>query len=362
MVPPKLVGTQSPANPEEPLQLRSGEASRLSGYVPVFIVTGFLGSGKTTLLRRLLRGTVGERSAVFVNEFGEVGLDHHLIKGLDEDAVLIGGGCVCCTRRNDLVKALRELLDDLERGRAPQVDRVIIETTGLADPAPIMFTILTDPVLQHHFRIERVVVTVDAVNGQLHLDRHDQSVKQVVVADDLIITKVDLVGGEQVEALASRLRRLSPSARISTAVYGEIDLEEFFTPRERQVDPLAIQQLNGQSGGEGSIRSISLSFDGPLDWAAFTIWLSMLLHARGEDVLRVKGMLDVGDSGPVVLNGVQHIIHPPEHLPEWPGEEVRSHLVFIVKDIDPREIARSLELFQSLLGVRTQIHQAETLK
>ncbi|KYD11720.1 CobW family GTP-binding protein [Saccharococcus caldoxylosilyticus] len=187
---------------------------------PVIVVTGFLGSGKTTLLRSILSAPSMEYTAVLVNEFGKVGLDHHLLRKVDENIRLLGGGCLCCTVREDLVKALLDLLDMDQRGMI-KLERVIIETSGLADPAPILFTVLTDPILQHHFYIECVIVTIDAVNGHLHLDHQPESIKQVVVADKIIVTKTDLVTSEDVENLSTRLHSINPTAKIIKSVYAD---------------------------------------------------------------------------------------------------------------------------------------------
>jgi G3E family GTPase len=314
-------------------------------------VTGFLGSGKTTLLGRVLSDPSMSDTAVLVNEFGEVGLDHHLLRRVDERAVLLGGGCVCCTTREDLVEALLELLDLDQRGEVARLDRVVVETTGLADPAPILHTVFADPVLQHHFAVDLVLTTVDAVNGDLHLDRNPESVKQVAAADKVVVTKTDVAEPNSVRGLISRLRAINPSARILEAAFGETDAGELFRPDEARTHAVSGASA-GEPHGAGEPRSVSLTFDGPVDWTAFGIWLSMLLHARGEDVLRVKGLLDVGESGPVVVNGVQHTIHPPEHLDRWPDGDHRSRIVFILRVIHPEELVASLEAFQGLLGAR----------
>jgi G3E family GTPase len=323
--------------------------------LPVSIVTGCLGSGKTTLLRAVLQEGSMEHTAVLVNEYGKVGLDHHLLKQAVENTRLLGGGCLCCTVREDLVKNLKDLLDMDQHGKISELERVIIETSGLADPAPILFTILTDPVLQHHFYIEGVIVTVDAVNGHFHLDHQPESIKQVVSADKIIVTKTDLVTSDDVQQLVARLRSINPSAQIAESVYGDVDVDSIFTFEETSHHQLHIEEDKQKYAGsvhEPSTRSISLTFSEPLDWTGFGLWLSMLLHARGQDVLRVKGFIDVGDTGPVMLNGVQHIIHPPEHLESWPNQEHRSHVIFIVRLMDPRQIFHSLLSFQHFLGVR----------
>lgn len=335
---------------------------------PLTIVTGFLGSGKTTLLRRLLSGRARQGTAVLVNEFGAVGLDHHLVHQLEEQTILLGHGCICCTVRNDLVQALRTLLDQDQRGAIARIDRVVVETTGLADPAPILFTIRTEPMLQHHFHIDRVVVTVDAVNGHRHFDRHAESWKQAVVADDIIVTKTDMASPDTVVSLLLRLRNLNPTARLTTAVFGDVEADWLLESEgnrrsdiwrageaQRLVPPTMPTVPGKDSSHATDIRSLALTFDEPLDWVAFSVWLSMLLHARGESVLRVKGLLNVGTVGPVVLNGVQHIMHIPEHLPCWPGADQRSHLVFILHAIDPPDIVRSLQAFQHLLGAQPRV-------
>jgi G3E family GTPase len=328
---------------------------------PITIVTGFLGSGKTTLLRRLLASPEMHDTAVLVNEFGEVGLDHYLVQRLDEQTILLGHGCVCCTVRHDLVQALTALLDRDQRGLIAPLRQVVIETTGLADPAPLVFTVVTDPMLQHHFRIDRVVTTVDAVNGPLHLDRHPVSRKQVALADEIIITKTDLTLPDAVTTLRGRLRRYNPAARMTTAVLGALDPQWLLGAQAshaavaRDSDPALPELLQRTPPHHAEIRSLALTFTQPLDWIAFSVWLSMLLHAHGEAVLRVKGLLNVGAAGPVVLNGVQHILHPPEHLAAWPGADQRSHLVFILHALDPEAIKTSLQAFQHLLGAHPTI-------
>jgi len=338
---------------------------------PITIVTGFLGSGKTTLLRHLLAGPEARDTAVLVNEFGEVGLDHYLMHHIDEQTILLGGGCVCCTVRDDLVRTLTDLLDRDQRGAIPRLKRVVIETTGLADPAPILFTVVTDPMLQHHFRIEGVIATVDAVNGHLHLDRHPESLKQVVSADEIVVTKTDLALLNTVNLLIARLQAINPAARITMAVFGHVDPRRLLGPREgstpaaqlagvsKTVRSTAFAASGTRSRHAGETRSLALTFAQPLDWIAFSTWLSLLLHARGEDILRVKGLLNVGAAGPVVLNGVQHIMHAPEHLERWPSADRRSHLVFILRAIDPHHIVRSLQAFQHLLGAEPRVDDTD---
>ena len=312
-------------------------------------------------------------TAVLVNEFGKVGLDHHLLRRADEKTVLLENGCVCCTTREDLVDALLKLLDEEARGAIPALERVVVETTGLADPAPILFSVFAHPVLQHHYYVNLVICTVDAVNGETHLDRNPESTKQVAAADVIVLTKTDVAKAGVTNVLRSRLGGTNPSARIVEASFGEVDPTNLFHPT---ADLSPIRSPNGADAskvvpenpgpGDGNARhvsrmhSTSLTFDGPVDWAAFGVWFSMLLHARGEDVLRVKGLLDVGEAGPVLLNGVQHVIHPPDHLEEWPDEDRCSRVVFITRDILSEELLASLKAFRCIVGAMPRLLEANT--
>ena len=340
---------------------------------PVTIVTGFLGSGKTTLLSRLLSAPSMASTAVLVNEFGEVGLDHHLLRRADEKTVLLEHGCVCCTTREDLVGALLELLDEEDKGRMPLLDRVVVETTGLADPAPILFTVFSHPVLQHHYGVDRVISTVDAVNGELHLDRNPETTRQAAAADVIVLTKTDIAKTDAVRTLYTRLRSINPSARVIELSLGDVDPEELFSPAASW-SPTSSHggpdlDANGSASASETLaagdarhvshtHSTSLTFDGPVDWTAFGTWFSMLLYARGEDVLRVKGLVDVGEAGPVLLNGVQHVVHPPEHLDEWPDEDRRSRIIFITRGIRSEELLASMEAFRSIVGAGPRLLEA----
>lgn len=315
-------------------------------------------------------------TAVLVNEFGKVGLDHHLLRRADEKTVLLERGCVCCTTREDLVGTLLELLDEEGRGGTLSAfDRVVVETTGLADPAPILFTVFSHPVLQHHYRVDLVIVTVDAVNGELHLDHNPESTKQISAADVVVLTKTDVAKTGAVDPLRARLRNINLSARTIEAPFGEVDPEELlrssasWTPDESRGSltlgangstpaPEILAAGDGEKRHVSWTHSASLTFDGPVDWAAFGTWLSMLLHARGEDVLRVKGLLDVGEAGPVLLNGVQHVMHPPDHFREWPDEDCRSRIVFITRGVRSEELLDSLEAFRSILGAGPRLLEA----
>jgi G3E family GTPase len=301
----------------------------------VVLLTGYLGSGKTTLLSRLLVHPEMGETAVIVNELGEVAIDHHLLRRVDERTVVLGNGCVCCTLRGDLADELRDLLSRRDRGEIPAFGRVVVETTGLADPSPILYTLLGEPVVKHHFKLERVITTVDAQHGL----RNEESVKQAAVADRLVVTKSDLADPAVV---MRELRRLNPAAEILESVLGDLAPGELFDGDERDPRDLVFDEAPAH---DHEVRAVCLMFEEPLDWTAFGIWLTMLLQARGGDVLRVKGLLDVGAGGPLVINGVQHVVHPPEHLPAWPDDDRRSRIVFIGRGFTRDELERSLAAF-----------------
>lgn len=320
------------------------------GRRPVSVLSGFLGSGKTTLLREYLRRHPDDDIVVIINEWGTVGLDHHLIRAVKEQPILLQGGCVCCVRLGDLVRTLRDVLDLEQSGKLPAVQRVVIETSGLADPVPILFTLTTDPVLKHHFAATSVVVTLDAVNAAAQIDRQPEISKQIIAADRVVITKPDLVSGEDVAGLHVRVRQLNPAARILVSCLGDA-CDALDLPVEAEaLQPLAIDPLPLAPHPE--VQTATLGFSDRLDWPAFSVWLSMLLEARGPDILRIKGMLDIGEAGPLVLNTAQHVVHPPEHLSAWPQESREPYLVFITRGTDPARIARSLEAFQRAGGCR----------
>jgi G3E family GTPase len=313
--------------------------------LPVSVVTGFLGSGKTTLLSRLLAHPSMGETAVIVNELGEVGIDHHLLRQVDERTVLLRSGCVCCSLRGDLADELRDLLGRRARGEIPPFRRAVVETTGLADPAPILATLLSEPMLRHQYRPESVVTTVDAVNGLRQLDRQPESLKQAAVADRLLVTKTDLVDRDALRALEERLAALNPVAPVLEACFGEIDPRRLFGRSPRVGAEHARPRPEGVEGHGLDVQAFALTFETPLDWTAFAVWLTMLLQSRGEEVLRVKGLLNVGTPRPVLLNGVQHVVHPPVHLDAWPDEDRRSRLVFIARGIEPARLEASLAAF-----------------
>ena len=309
---------------------------------PVVLVTGFLGSGKTTLISRLLqRPELGE-TAVIVNELGEVGIDHHLLRHVDERTVLLSSGCVCCILRGDLSNELRDLLNRRDAGEIPPFRRVVIETSGVAEPAPIVHTLLTDPLLPHHYSLASVVATVDGEHGL----RGHEALRQVAAADTLVVTKADAAAPASLDALESELARINPTARVVRASFGEIDPELLLSPARRDVRD--VPSLEDGDHHRHDIEAMVLTLERSIDWTAFGIWLTMLLHARGSEILRLKGLLDTGRDGPLLVDCVQHAVHPPVHLESWPDDDRRSRLVVIGVGLEREPLERSLAAFDGV--------------
>jgi G3E family GTPase len=306
---------------------------------PVALVTGYLGSGKTTLIRALLEDPGLGETAVIVNELGEIGIDHAILRRVDERTVLLASGCVCCTLRGDLV-------DRRARGEIPAFERVVVETTGVADPAPIVATLVSEPLVRHQYALESVIATVDAQHGL----RGAESERQIAAADVLVVTKGDIADPGPVERT---IGRLNPVASVVRAVQGDVDAALLLgRGREGASYNLSQGSPRGASGPhdhlhEDDVAAVSLVLDGPVDWLGFGVWLTMLLHARGREILRVKGLLDVGGDGPLLLDAVQHVVHPPMHLDAWPDDDRRSRLVVIGRGFTGEELERSLAVFQS---------------
>ena len=315
--------------------------------IPVAVLTGFLGSGKTTLLGQLLKSPQFSRTAVIINEFGEVGLDHDLIETSEESFVQLQTGCLCCTIRGDLVLTLDNLLRRREAGTVPRFDRVVIETTGLADPAPILQALMTDEGLAGRVALGGVITTVDAVNGVGTLDRQPEAVKQAAVADRILLTKSDLVG-DVPDALLGRLAKLNPGAPILRASFGQVDAVRLFDAApydpSRVLAWLAAEAHHHHAHDQG-ISSFCVTREAPIRAVALTLFLETLAEHCGPDLLRVKGILNIVESPdrPAVIHGVQHVFHPPAWLERWPSADRRSRIVFITRDISQRWIETLLE-------------------
>jgi len=297
--------------------------------IPVTIVTGFLGAGKTTLLRRFLASPQGQGTAVIVNEFGAVGIDDALVRASADETVLLGNGCVCCITRTDLQVALRRLVFERERGAVPPFGRIVIETSGLADPGPILQTFSTDRALGGEFHIDVVLAVVDAVNGETALETAAEARKQAILADRLVISKTDLAAPAAVERLTQRLRQLNTHAAIDIAVDGALD------PR-RVIEPIAAERTGfvAEAAHGDGIASFVIEMAQPIEYPTFARAMETLIALRGSDLLRAKGILNVaGCRGPVVVQYVHHLAHPPVELESWPDQNRDGRVVFITRGI-----------------------------
>jgi G3E family GTPase len=309
--------------------------------VPVFVITGFLGAGKTTLLKRFLATPEGAGTAVVVNEFGAAGIDDALLRTSADETVLLGNGCLCCITRSDLQIALRQLVTDRERGAVSDFRRIMIETSGLADPSPILQTFSTDRALGEEFHVELVAALVDATTGKDTLAWSAEARKQAILADRLIITKTDIADAGATAALGTQLRTLNSGAEILAAVNGEIDPARLTEPAG-----IARNAFVAEAEHSDGIGSFVLTQDKPMPWPAFSKAMDTLMTLRGPDLLRVKGFLDVeGCQGPVVVQFVQHLAHPPVELTAWPDGNRQSRVVFITKNISE---ARVRDLFAAV--------------
>ncbi|MGJ7530657.1 CobW family GTP-binding protein [Variovorax sp. GB1P17] len=364
-----------------------------NALVPVTLLTGFLGSGKTTVLNALVRRPEMARALVIINEFGQIGLDHLLMAHSAEDIVVeMSSGCLCCTIRGDLVKTLRNALWRFSRGGVRQFNRVVIETTGLADPAPILHTLMTERFVSSRYRLDGVITTIDLATGAQTLDVHTEAVKQVAVADALLLTKEDLVDSQQAQALRDRLKLINPGARqwavrdgviapVAVLNLGLFDAEGKTPDVARWLRTEAYAEAGGEVGhahdlahehkheqehghghghGHGHhhdvnrhddhIRAFCFEVEEPIEAVALEAWLEVMLTLLGPNMLRMKALLNVrGEALPLVLHGVQHILHPAEALPAWPSSRRRSQFVFITRDIDRVVIEESFRRFMQVV-------------
>ena len=329
--------------------------------IPISVLTGFLGSGKTTILKHFVRSGDLSRTLVLINEFGEVGLDHHLLTPIDDDTlVALDSGCICCTIRADLSKTLAEAPWRYSRDGVRWFDQVIIETTGVADPAPVLQTILGDPKVFDFYSLSSVLTAVDAVNAISTLNEHAEALKQVAVADRMLLTKTDLLTTDQgeLENLEKILKELAPAARVDKVLNGRADMNWFFgyapySVGEKSADVRAwlnsesLQQAKAEHHNHttdvsrhGDIVASHLTFSKPVDAALFEACLQMLMNFRGPDLLRVKGIVNVaGMDLPMVIHGVQHVFHPPEVLDKWPDEDRSTRVVIIARNFEQEQIA-----------------------
>jgi G3E family GTPase len=327
------------------------------------VLTGFLGAGKTTLLNRLLKDPALADTAVIINEFGEVGLDHLLVEYISDNMVLLQSGCLCCTMRGDLVDALETLLRDLDNRRC-NFRRVLLETTGLADPAPVLHTVMSHPYLLLRYRLDGVVTVVDAVNGATTLDTHVEAVKQAAVADRIVLAKTDLADAAQYERILARLRALNPAAPVLDSAKGEAVPDRLlgsglYDPDKKIPDVRKWLAAEAHSHADhhhdvnrhdDHIRSFVLTADDAIPAGTLEMFLELLRATHGANLLRLKGIVKLAEmpDTPVVVHGVQHVFHPTARLDRWPDDDHRTRLVFITRDL-PERVVR--ELFEAFLGV-----------
>ena len=314
--------------------------------LPVVLLTGFLGSGKTSLLNAVLKAPTFANTAVIVNEFGEIGLDHALVQSSTDNVVLLAAGCLCCTSADSLHETLADLHFRRVRGEVPPFERVVIETTGLADPAPILNTLLGNKLVTDHYQLDAVIVTVDAAHVAQQLARHREAVKQIAVADRIVITKVDRVAPVQVDEVERLVRQSNPGAQRFRSRQASAALEAF---RADFSQAKTLSAYDSHDHGhdvnrhDKHVRAHCFVLDAPVSWSGVAAWTRLLADTLGDRLLRCKGLVQIAETGEVVfLQGVQRVFHAPERLPGWPDADRRSRLVCITRDTDEAEVRRTL--------------------
>ena len=332
----------------------------LASKIPVTVITGFLGSGKTTLISQLIAHPQMRRVAVVINEVGEIGIDHDLVASSTENITLLSNGCICCSVRTDMQETLRDLFARRSVGEVFDFDRVIIETTGLADPAPVLQTLVSDTLLEAQFRFDGLVTLADAVNLIDQAKNQPEIVKQLAIADKILLTKFDLIDQQQLIKVEELIRSMNQQAPILRVLHGALEPKELMNiGLSSSKSSAKILHFLGEDNDAGKylgsfiqahssqIKTLSLRFEKPFTWNAFSSALDLLSNLRGPDLLRMKGIVNV-ENKPVVVQGVQHIFHPPVHLSDWPSADHSSRLVFITRNIEAAMINNLFETVGAL--------------
>ncbi len=338
---------------------------------PVTVITGFLGSGKTTLLSALLKKAEMKNVAVIINEFGEVGLDHALVEHSDENIVELQNGCICCTIQGDLQKTMLDLVNKMSKGDISYFDKVIIETTGLADPVPIIHTLISSMDLQRIYTLDGVITVVDATNGEKTLDLQPEAVKQAALAERIIISKIDLIEKDREISLETRLRAINPSIKIIKSSFGDVSISDLidlgaYDPYSKSRDVkewLAAESMDSVhdrdhdhqhvnvNRHDENIEAFSMTSDKPVNMMAFGLFKDLLMAQMGPDLLRLKGIINIeGKDRPAVIHGVQHIFHPIHWLEKWPDDDKQTKLVFITRNVKKEQIEGFFNALMGLVG------------